>query len=348
MEKIPRMPKRKGRRSPIEDAIERFLDAKGTVASGEVASAANVSRQAAQYQLRKLVERGDLVAEGAGRSAHYRRLAQFARRYELAGLSESDVWTEEYAALRAHDFEIFDNPKIKSILNFAFTEMLNNAIDHSFGTEVDVRWFVDAAIIAFEIADDGVGVFRNMARDRGLSNEYDAIGEISKGRQTTAPTQHSGLGIYFTSRMVSRFVLTSGQWSWIADNRIGDHAVRWLEGERAGTLVRCEVDASTEVDTGDVFRSVAPAEIGAGSRSTVRVRLFEQDGFVSRTEAKRLAAELEQFGLVEIDFSGVDQVGQGFIDELFRVWQNEHPSTRLVPVNTTPVVDALLRLTRRS
>jgi hypothetical protein len=339
------MPKRKGR-SPIEDAIERFLEAKGTVASGEVAAATNVSRQAAQYQLRKLVERGDLVAEGAGRSAHYRRLAQFTRGYELAGLSESDVWTEEYAALRAHDFEIFDNPKIKPILDFVFTEMLNNAIDHSKGTGVDVRWFVDAAVVTFEIADDGVGAFRNMARERGLSNEYDAIGEISKGRQTTAPKQHSGLGIYFTSRMVSRFVLTSGQWSWIADNRIGDSAVRWLEVERTGTLVRCEVDADTRIDPGDVFRSMTPVETGAGSRSTVRVRLFEQDGFVSRAEAKRLAAELEHFGLVEIDFHGVDQVGQGFIDELFRVWQIEHPATRLVPVNTNPVIDALLRLTR--
>ena len=341
------MPKRKSQ-SPIVDAIERFLEAQGTAASGEVATAANVSRQAAQYQLRKMVERGELIAEGAGRSAHYRRLAQFAHHYELAGLSESDIWTEEYAALRARDFEIFDNPKIKPILNFAFTEMLNNAIDHSKGTGVGVRWFVDAAVVTFEIADDGVGVFRNMARERGLSSEYDAIGEISKGKQTTAPKQHSGLGIYLTSRMASRLVLTSGQWSWIVDNRIGDSAVRWLEAERSGTLVRCEVDADTAIDTRNVFRSIAPVEIGAGSSTTVRVRLFEQGGFVSRTEAKRLAAKLEQFGLVEIDFSGVDQVGQGFVDELFRVWQNAHPSTRLVPVNTTPVVDALLRLTRGS
>jgi DNA-binding Lrp family transcriptional regulator len=338
------MPKRQGR-SPIEEAIERFLQATGTVASGEVAEAANVSRQAAQYQLRKLVERGELVPEGAGRSARYRRLAQFARYYELDGLLESDVWTEEYAALRERDYEIFDNAKIKPILNFAFTEMLNNAIDHSQGKHVDIRWFVDPGVITFEIADDGVGVFRNMAKDRNLLSEYDAIGEISKGRQTTAPKQHSGLGIFFTSRMASRLVLTSGRWSWIVDDRKGDTAVQWLEAERTGTLVRCEVDAGTTIDTLEVFRSTAPIEVGAGSRSTVRVRLFEHDGFVSRTEAKRLAAELEKFGLVEIDFSGVDQVGQGFVDELFRVWQTDHPATQLIPINTTPVVDALLRLT---
>jgi hypothetical protein len=339
--------KRQGRPS-VAETIERFLEGKGTAAAGEVAAAANVSRQAAHYQLRKMVERGELVVEGAGRSTHYRRLSLFASRYELDGLSESDVWSKEYAALRERDFEMFDNPRIHPVLVFAFTEMLNNAIDHSRGRRVESRWFVDAAVITFEIADDGIGAFRNLATERGLMNEYDAIGELSKGRQTTAPEQHSGLGIYYTSRMASRFVLTSGRWSWIVDNRIGDTAVRWLEVDRSGTLVRCEVDADTTVETSDVFRSTAPVEVGAGSSSTVRVRLFEQDGFVSRTEAKRLAAGLERFGLVEVDFSGVDQVGQGFIDELFRVWQNAHPATRLEPVNTTPVVDALLRLTRDS
>lgn len=336
------MPKRQSI-SPVRQAIERLLEAKGTVSSGEVAAAANVSRQAAQYHLRKMVDSGDLVGEGAGRSAHYRRLAQFAWRYDLDGLSESDVWTQEHRALQERDLEIFDNQKVKPILQFAFTEMLNNAIDHSGGTAVDVRWFVDTELIAFEIADDGIGVFRNMATERGLSSEFDAIGEISKGKQTTAPVRHSGFGIYYTSRMVSRFVLTSGRWSWIVDNRIGDSAVRWLEAERAGTLVRCEVDADTTVETGDVFRSTAPLDSGSGSRSNVRVRLFEQEGFVSRTEAKRLAAGLDQFGSVEVDFKDVDQVGQGFIDELFRVWQDQHPETRLIAVNTNPVVDALLQ-----
>jgi hypothetical protein len=76
------------------------------------------------------------------------------------------------------------------------------------------------------------------------------------------------------------------------------------------------------------------------------VRLFDQGpNFVSRTEAKRLAAELESFTEVEIDFRGVEQVGQGFVDELFRVWQDNHPQTRLIPINTNPAVDALLRIT---
>ena len=332
--------------SPVANAIERLLAASDAITSGEVASAAGVSRQAAHYHLRAMANRGELIHEGAGRGGRFRRAALLVYRYDLAGLREDIVWSEENRELRRRDLPTLDNPKILPLLNFAFTEMLNNAIDHSRGSEVDIRWFVDDHLIAFEIADDGVGAFRNMAEERGLASEYDAIGEISKGKQTTLPEAHSGLGIYFSSRMASRFTLTSGHLSWIVDNRLGDTAVQFLEAERKGTLVRCEIDGDTTTTQLDIFHAFSPPDAFGTNRSTVRVRLFDQGpNFVSRTEAKRLAAELESFTEVKIDFRGVEQVGQGFVDELFRVWQDNHPQTRLIPINTNPAVDALLRIT---
>jgi hypothetical protein len=52
---------------------------------------------------------------------------------------------------------------------------------------------------------------------------------------------------------------------------------------------------------------------------------------------------LERFREAVIDFNGIDEVGQGFLDELFRVWAREHPDTRLVPINMSPVVERLVR-----
>jgi hypothetical protein len=224
--------------------------------------------------------------------------------------------------------------------------MVNNAIDHSRGSNLDVRWYLSEEQVVFEVIDDGIGVFRNMATERRLPTEYDAIGEISKGRQTTAPEAHSGLGIYFTSRMTSRFVLTSGHLSWIVDSHQDDVAVEWLENERLGTLVRCEFDANTTRTPLEAFNTISMSDRPGKLRSNVRVSLFERgENFVSRTEAKRLAAELEHYAEVEVDFKGVGQIGQGFIDELFRVWQSAHPNTRLLWKNTNPAIDALIRLT---
>jgi hypothetical protein len=52
---------------------------------------------------------------------------------------------------------------------------------------------------------------------------------------------------------------------------------------------------------------------------------------------------LERFREAVIDFSGIDDIGLAFVDELFRVWANEHPDTRLMPINMSPVVDRLVR-----
>jgi STAS-like domain of unknown function (DUF4325) len=335
--------------SPVIAAIEGLLLAQDTVTSGDVARAGHVSRQAAHYQLAAMAARGELDHEGAGRGSRYRRRAFLSYRYDLAGLTEDEVWFAERAELRRRDLKILDNARIQPMLNFTFTEMVNNAIDHSLGSELNVKWFLTEDYIAFEVADDGIGAFRNMATTRHLPTEYDAIGEISKGKQTTAPEAHSGLGIYFTSRMSNRFVLTSGQLSWIVDNRRDDMAVEWLETERRGTLVRCEFDADTTMTDRDAFQAITSPLRPGIQRSTVRVSLFQRGAnFVSRTEAKRLASELEGFGEVEIDFTGVKQVGQGFIDELFRVWQTAHPETRLQGTNTNPAIDALLRTTLTS
>jgi hypothetical protein len=40
---------------------------------------------------------------------------------------------------------------------------------------------------------------------------------------------------------------------------------------------------------------------------------------------------LEKFREVVLDFEGVDLVGQGFADEVFRVWAQQHPDVLLIP-----------------
>ena len=332
-------------RVSIAAVITNLFETHETITSGQVARAAGVSRQAAHYKLKDIEAHGDIIHEGAGRGGRYRRRSQRQTEYFLPDLTEDEVWGDESTALRSMDLAIFDNPKVMPILHFAFTEMVNNAIDHSQGTMVTVRWFFSPERIAFEVEDNGIGAFRNMRESRELSSDFDAIGEIAKGKQTSAPARHSGLGIYFSSRMTNEFVLTSGHLVWTVDNRRSDEAIGWLDGERIGTRVRCEVDANTTVTPVEVFDEFSdPGRFGS-NKTAIRVSLFEEGGFVSRTEAKRLAAHLESFGKVELDFEGIESVGQGFIDELFRVWQNDHPQTHLVPIRANRSIISMIAMT---
>jgi hypothetical protein len=63
---------------------------------------------------------------------------------------------------------------------------------------------------------------------------------------------------------------------------------------------------------------------------------------LSRSEARRLAAGLEQFDRVVLDFTGVDMIGQGFADELFRVWHLAHPTVLLLVHGANPAVELMI------
>jgi hypothetical protein len=77
----------------------------------------------------------------------------------------------------------------------------------------------------------------------------------------------------------------------------------------------------------------------------VAVKLFEiGTTFVSRSEAKRLLEGLDaDFDAVDVDFTGVSDVGQGFVDELLRVWPNAHPGKTVNPINMNPAVEFMVR-----
>ena len=108
--------------------------------------------------------------------------------------------------------------------------------------------------------------------------------------------------------------------------------------------MRLELDRFTDRRLGDVFgRYTSDDSLEFDTTRTV-VRLFETgETFVSRSEAKRLGTRLERFDHVIVDFEGVNEVGQGFVDELFRVWQREHPDVTLTPVNMRPAVEQMVR-----
>ena len=75
------------------------------------------------------------------------------------------------------------------------------------------------------------------------------------------------------------------------------------------------------------------------------VQMANQHGerLISRSQAKRVAKNLEKFSRVTLDFQGVNAIGQGFVDELFRVWQQKHPNTTLAYINANGTVKFMIQ-----
>ena len=79
------------------------------------------------------------------------------------------------------------------------------------------------------------------------------------------------------------------------------------------------------------------------------VKMFDYGvEFVARSEAKRLLNGLEKFSHVVIDFAGVQGVGQGFADEVFRVWARSHPSIAIVTENMAAPVSFMIERARKA
>ena len=257
---------------------------------------------------------------------------RWRRSFELRGLAEDKVWAD----VRAAAGELADHPHAQQIAAYGVTEMVNNAVDHSDGGSVDVSLWIDPAEIRLVISDNGVGVFERIRTGLDLADVFAAIAELTKGKRTTDPAAHTGEGIFFTSKAVDIFVLESNGVRWTVDNKRTDDAVG-TSAVSHGTTVRMSLDLETDRDLTSLFREFTIDHDFVRTRPVIR--LFEiGTEFVSRSEAKRLLAGLEQFREVELDFRGVESVGQGFVDEVFRVWPHNHADTELLPTNMNDAV----------
>ncbi|HUP84137.1 MAG TPA: DUF4325 domain-containing protein [Acidimicrobiales bacterium] len=325
----------------IDEELLRIALTRGPVSTSVLAEQFGVSRQAILKRLEVLERRALAVRSGAGRAARWSAPSDVVLRWSLrleAGdePDEDTMWTELRSA--ATDLLADANGNTLRALQYGLTEMLNNAIDHSTGTEVWVAMSRVDDDVVVGIDDDGIGAFPNVRAHFDLPTIESAAAHISKGRQTTAPEAHTGQGLFFTSKAFDEFEISSAGVAWRVDNGRDDQALVQV-ADRRGTHVTLRTSLASRRVLGEVFARFADEDTNDFDRSIFRVALVDiAREFVSRSEAKRIGAGLDVYERVQLDFRGVAGVGQGFVDELFRVWVRAHPATELVPINMNDTV----------
>ncbi|AWP22647.1 ArsR family transcriptional regulator [Acidiferrobacter sp. SPIII_3] len=299
------------------------------------------SRQATHKHLQQLCKEGILSAEGHTRSRVYRLapLIAWQKQYRLAGLAEDRVWRADVApALKG----LPDN--VMNIWHYGFTEMLNNAIDHSAGTFVTVEFAKTAGATKVSLFDDGVGIFKKIQAALNLADERHSVLELAKGKLTTDPAHHTGEGIFFSSRMFDEFLILSGG---VFFSHKFQEAEDWIlqpQSSTKGTLVTMQLHNHTARTVRKVFDAFTSGEDYGFTKTVIPVELtrYGDDNLVSRSQAKRLLARFDRFKVVVLDFTGVTAIGQAFADEVFRVFHAKHPQVQLIPCHTNPEVTHMI------
>jgi anti-sigma regulatory factor (Ser/Thr protein kinase) len=305
-----------------------------------------ITRQAVNKHLARLVSENALTKTGNTRAIayHLRPIVTWSNDYQLAsGPAEDAVWREDVGPRLA---PLPDN--VLNIWHYGFTEMFNNAIDHSEGSTIGVRLEKTAASSQIVIYDDGVGIFRKIQAQLGLLEERHAVLELAKGKLTTDPARHTGEGIFFTSRMFDDFEILSG--GVYFSHRFGSKEDWILERSRAskGTVVWMKLSNHTARTTKKVFDQFTSGDDYGFNKTVVPVRLaqYGDDKLVSRSQAKRLLVRIDRFKTVILDFTGVESIGQAFADEIFRVFANAHPRIELLDIHANEEVQQMIRRAR--
>jgi hypothetical protein len=176
--------------------------------------------------------------------------------------------------------------------------------------------------------------------------------ELSKGKLTSDEKHHSGEGIFFTSRMFDGFSIRSGNlfyrrkrspndWGWLIET---DDIVEPFHG----TCVAMRIPTNADWTAQEVFARYTVTEEDDGVSLFVKTHIpislakHGTEQLVSRSQAKRLLARFEKFKEVMLDFTGVSFIGQGFADEIFRVFRIEHPEVSIVSLGATPEIERMI------
>ena len=327
------------------EAIRQYIleNLEGNSSSIVAKTAANfgISRQAVNDHMKRLAEQESIVAEGNTRNRTYHLHPELVDReqFSLTNLEEDIVWRDFVDPKLG---EIPDN--VKNIWHYGFTEMLNNAIDHSEGTVAGINIEKNPLSTKITISDDGLGIFTRIQQILGLNDERHSVLELAKGKLTTDPNNHSGEGIFFSSRVFDEYAILSGGVYFSHEYNKPEDWIMERERPQRGTSVYMRMDNNSSRNIKNIFDTYSSEDDYGFDKTVVPVKLarYGNEMLVSRSQAKRLLARVDRFKIVMFDFDGIDSIGQAFADEVFRVFKNKNPEMQIYFTKAEPDVEQMI------
>lgn len=240
---------------------------------------------------------------------------------------------------------------VNSIWNYAFTEMMNNAIEHSNAENISVAIYQTCLDTQILILDDGVGIFKHIQKFMKESrNEIISLREcvslLFAGKFTTAKQYHTGEGIFFTSHIMDEFIIYSDDNFFTRNNftsaQVEDASLHNLMEMETGTIVKMTLGNDTKKTLSEIFNTFAPVEEGFVKTTIPVAHMFSGGNPVSRSEARRLLGSIAPFNDIVLDFSGVEEIGQGFAHELFVLGKQKYPHINLQTIKTCKAVEDMI------
>ena len=278
-----------------------------------------ISQSTVYNYVNRMVEKGELVRDKQRKTGLALSSTHHAFTYSTEQpLSEDRIFLSEISPL------LSTLPKnVYNIWNYCFTEMMNNAIEHSEAKEISCEVKINKLATKIVILDNGIGIFRNI-RDYLLRAtgedvpEKECPGYLFAGRFTTAKERHSGEGVFFTSHLLDQLMIISSGIVF-SRNDFTDIQRSFPIKQMRGTAVYMALSNNSTKTTEEVFDRFSDAESGFNKTEIPMAHLFPNGYPVSRSEARRLFGMITKFHEVTLDFANLENIGQAFVHEFFLI-----------------------------
>ncbi len=268
-------------------------------------------------------------------------------------LDEDEIYYEDIRGLLENT-----SKEAKTIWAYCLMEMLNNAIEHSCGKHIKLVIKRDYLYTEVSMTDDGIGIFKNMQQymRETLQEEVSyqgVLAELYKGKFTTKPENHSGEGVFFTSKILNEFAIWSENVVYFQGCLEKEH---WIEShllsyasklQNIGTMVVMKLENQTTRTIKEVFDLYAPIDEGFIRTRIPIAQVCAYGEPIARSQARRVLYRLETFKQIELDFTDVEFMGQGFADEIFRVFQNQYPEIEMIPIHANESILGMIKHVKR-
>lgn len=319
-----------------------------------VAQKCDISATTVQRYLKQLLKE-DVIKENSEKNG-----------YEIINtINEAFIFEKDICSLEEQQiFDKYIRPllselphNVQRIWEHVFTEIMNNAIEHSDADQIVIRLLKNKLHTTIIIDDDGIGIFNRICayiteRDKKAYTLDDAVTMLFAGKLTTNEACHSGEGIFFSSRAVDKFIILSS-------NRIFTHDryelednwnIETMESSKAkeillnkkGTYVLMELRNDSKKILREIFDMYGDQTRGF-YKTQIPLKNIITSGFaVSRSQARRISASFEKFKEVELNFDGIDEISQAFAHEMFVVFQKKHPDIKFIIKNANEQINYMI------
>jgi anti-sigma regulatory factor (Ser/Thr protein kinase) len=301
-----------------------------------------LTRNAILWHLNKLIARELISAHGSTKDRYYELIPLSSETFSTKisdDLEEDQLWLH---IIRPNLKNLPEN--VLHICEYGLSEMINNAIEHSEGNTLTIKIDQYAPQVTFSVIDDGIGIFRKIQRDFELNDPRHAILELAKGKLTTDPKNHSGEGIFFTSRMFNRFIIIS-KGLYFSHHELDEDWLLEHDIDIHGTSVQMCIRTNSDRKINEVFDEYASDHQDFGfTRTHVPLSLatYGDENLISRSQARRLLSRFRDFSEVFLDFDGVKTIGQAFADEIFRVFARNNPDIDIHAISTNKQIAKMI------